>query len=151
MLRTTAIAAGIAAMTTLGAGAAAADTVEVKMLNRGPDGNIMVYDPPVVQVEPGDTIVWKSTDPGHNAQSIDELTPEGAESWKGGINKEVSVTLETEGVYAYKCLPHYATGMVGIVIVGDTTEGLEDIAEYDFPGRAQQRMDEYVAMVRDMM
>jgi pseudoazurin len=145
------IAAALAGAIALGAGAAAAEEHVVQMLNRNDDGDIMVFEPPVLRIQPGDTVVFESTNPGHNSQSIEGLIPEGGESWKGGINQEVSVTLETPGAYAYKCLPHYGTGMVGIIIVGDDASGLDAIAEESMPGRAGQRMEQYVEQARSMM
>ena len=47
-------------------------------------------------------------DPGHNAETIPGMLPEGADPFKGAINEEVVYTVEAEGVYGIKCLPHYA-------------------------------------------
>ena len=59
------------------------------------------------------------TDKSHNAETIPGMVPDGAEAFKGKLNQAISVTFETEGVYGYKCMPHYAIGMVGVVVVGD--------------------------------
>lgn len=146
-----AIMIALATAVTLGAGAAMAEDHVVRMLNRSDDGEVMVFEPAVLRVQPGDTVIFETTDPGHNSQSIEGLIPEDAEGWKGGINKQVEVTLETPGAYAYKCLPHYGVGMVGIVIVGDDAPGLDAIAEERMPGRAGQRMQQYVEEARSMM
>ena len=59
------------------------------------------------------------TNKGHNSKSILEMIPEGAETWKGKISKEITVNFEVEGIYGYKCQPHFPLGMVGIIQVGD--------------------------------
>ena len=51
------------------AGVAMADEVEVKMLNKGAEG-LMVFEPALVKIEPGDTVKFVATDKGHNAESI---------------------------------------------------------------------------------
>ena len=51
---------------------AGAETVEIKMLNRGEAG-AMVFEPAFVKVEAGDVIKFVPTDKGHNAESIDGM------------------------------------------------------------------------------
>ena len=122
------------------AGTAAAEEHEVKMLNKGSDGEIMVFEPAFLKIEPGDTVTFLATDPSHNTESILGMLPEGAEAWKGKINEEVSVTLTEPGIYGYKCLPHYALGMVGLIQVGDEVPNLDAAMDIDHPGRAGERM-----------
>jgi len=79
------------------------------------------FDPMVIKIQPGDTVAWTNMT-GHNSNSMGDeqgLIPEGGKSWKSQIGQNYSVTLETEGVYIYKCDPHYAMGMVGAIIVGE--------------------------------
>ena len=91
----------------------------VKMLNRGPDGAIMVFEPALVEARVGDTVRFVPTDPSHNAETIRGMTPDGAKGFKGKINEEIVFTAEQDGVYGVKCLPHYGLGMVGLVVVGE--------------------------------
>jgi hypothetical protein len=35
------------------------------------------------------------------------------------MNQDVSVTLDTEGVYVYQCDPHAMMAMIGVIQVGD--------------------------------
>ena len=95
MIRT--VATGLAFAALLG-GAAFAETFEVKMLNKGADGERMVFEPAFVQAAPGDTIRFVAADKGHNAETIEDMIPNGAEGFKGKINQEIEVTLDTEGV-----------------------------------------------------
>tara|TARA_B100000927_G_scaffold273495_1_gene251970 strand:+ start:291 stop:731 length:441 start_codon:yes stop_codon:yes gene_type:complete len=92
----------------------------VQMKNQGSTG-IMVFEPAVLKVAVGDTVTFQPSDMGHNSQSIPSMSPAGAKGWTGGINQAVSVTIETEGVYIYKCQPHLALGMIGVVVAGEAT------------------------------
>lgn len=115
---------------------------EVRMLNMGADGQRMVFEPAYLEIEPGDTVTFVATDPSHNSEIIAGMLPEGAEGWKGRINEEVSVTFDQEGVYGYKCLPHYGMGMVGLIKVGEAAPNLEDAKAVRHPGQAAKRMTE---------
>ena len=109
---------------------------EVKMLNKGADG-IMVFEPNVVKVAPGDSVHFVAADKGHNVESIDGMIPEGAAPFKGEMNKDVTVTLDKPGVYGFKCKPHYGMGMVGMIVVGDAPNvGQAKAATH--PGKAKQ-------------
>lgn len=107
------------------AGAAFAEDHEVQMLNSGTDGEIMVFEPAFLKVEPGDTVTFVPTDKSHNAESILGTIPEGAEAFKGKINEEITVTFDAEGLHPVKCLPQYALGMVALIRVGDDTSSLD--------------------------
>ena len=113
---------------------------QVQMLNTGADGEMMVFDPAFLKVEPGATVTFVPTDRSHNSETILGMIPEGAEAWKGKINQEVSVTLTQPGIYGYKCTPHYAMGMVGLIQVGDELPNLDAALETQHPGRAGARM-----------
>lgn len=89
----------------------------VEMKNNGTDG-MMVFEPSVVKVAVGDTVKFVPTDPAHNSQSVSGLTPAGSVTWQGGMSKEVTVTIDKEGVYVYQCAPHAMMAMVGVVVAG---------------------------------
>ena len=91
---------------------------EVKMLNSG-SGGTMIFEPAVIKISKGDTVHFKATDLAHNSVSINGMVPEGAETWAGALSEEISVTLNTEGVYVYQCDPHVAMAMVGVIQVGE--------------------------------
>ena len=93
-------------------------------------GQMMVFKPAVLKINPGDTVTWKASNPGHNTASINEMSPDNALQWNGKINEEIKITFYKEGVYGYKCTPHYILGMVGIVSVGDNTVNLSSASEY---------------------
>ena len=139
--------AATALMVALGAGPAAAETIEVKMLNKNEAGEVMVYEPMSVSIEPGDTVRFTVVDKGHNAQSVKGMIPEDADSFRGGINQEFEVTFEAEGTYVYKCLPHLYSGMVGVVKVGDASKNLDAVREKvsDLPKQARDRLKPLLA------
>lgn len=146
MIRFTPIALAVGLSLAMLSGAHAAEH-EVQMLNKGPEGQPMQFDPAFLKIEPGDTVKFVATDRGHNAETILEMIPEGAETWKGKINEEITVTFNEEGIYGYKCMPHFAMGMVGIIQVGDDVSNLNSAETAKLPGRAKARMAELIAQV----
>lgn len=141
LVRSLALAAGLSA---LAIAAPLAAEYEVKMLNVGETGR-MVFEPAFLQIEVGDTVTFAATDPGHNAESIKDLIPEGAVPFKGKLNETISVTFEVEGAYAYKCAPHLGMGMVGLIVVGDHPANLEAIANARFPKKVRDLYDGWLA------
>ncbi len=109
------------------------------MLNQGPDGKTMVFEPAFLKVEPGDTVTFVPTSKSHNAESITGTLPEDAEAFDGRIN-QISVTLDAEGLHAVKCLPHYPLGMVALIQVGGSTANLDAVSSKKSPGKAAERM-----------
>lgn len=117
-----------------------AETHDVAMLTRSGAG-AMIYDPPYLEIAPGDTVRFLPVQGGHNAASIPEMLPEGAERFIGGIDEKISVTFGIEGRYGIKCSPHYGMGMVMIVDVGEVAEApIPD----GVPARARERMEEFL-------
>lgn len=122
-----------------------AANVDVLMLNIGEDGKAMGFSPAFVQVQPGDTVTFIPTDRGHNAETILDMIPEAAETWKGKTNEEFTVTLTEPGLYAYKCQPHFGMGMVGLIQVGPGTPNMTELVSVKLPPKAQARMMELFA------
>lgn len=98
----------------------------VKMLNAGEGGN-MIFEPAVLKVSLGDTVHFKAVDMSHNSATIDGLIPEEASTWSGAINEDISITLNTEGVYIYQCDPHAMMAMVGVIQVGEAVN-MEEVS-----------------------
>lgn len=138
--------AGLIAACVISFGAAAADH-QVEMVNRAPDGKAMQFVPAFLKIAPGDTVTFIPKDKGHDSLSIDGMLPEGAEPWKGKINEQLTVTFTKTGLYGYKCQPHYALGMVGLIQVGDDTSNLETLKAVKLIGSAKKRMAELFAQV----
>jgi pseudoazurin len=96
----------------------------VKMLNSG-DGGQMIFEPAVLKVSLGDTVHFKATDMAHNSASMEGMIPEGAKKWAGVMNQDISVVLDTEGVYVYQCDPHVMMAMIGVIQVGEASNLLQ--------------------------
>ena len=89
----------------------------VQMLNNGKEG-LMVFEPSVLSIQQGDTVLFEATDVSHNSASIPGMIPQGAMPWTGAMNQDVKVTFDKEGVYVYQCTPHSMMAMVGVIKVG---------------------------------
>ena len=128
-------------------GSVLAESHEVQMLNTGADG-VMVFEPAVLSINPGDSVTFKATNPGHNSESMAGMKPEGAEGWQGGMGQEVTVTFDQDGVYVYQCTPHLMMAMVGVIKVGSGSN-LEAIKTAAIDKKAafmvaQDRLDGYL-------
>lgn len=138
--------AAAAAVLAFAAAPAWAANFDVQMLNKGEAG-AMVFEPALVNVAVGDTVTFLPTDKGHNAETIKDMLPEGAEPFKGVMGKEVVVTFTVPGAYGIKCAPHYAMGMVGLVVVGDAPANLDAVKAVKNPKKAQERLDAEFALL----
>ncbi|AGT11445.1 pseudoazurin [Paracoccus aminophilus] len=118
-----------------------AEVHEVKMLNRNEQGS-MIYEPQFLRIQPGDSVKFLSSQPGHNAATIEGMLPEGATAFKSKINQDFEVSFEVPGTYGIKCSPHYAMGMVMLVQVG--AEEIGPLPE-GLPKRAEDRLKEIIA------
>lgn len=118
-----------------------AEVHEVEMFNRNQNGP-MLYEPQFLRIAPGDSVRFIPTQPSHNAASIDEMLPEGAAPFRSRINEDFTVSFDIPGVYGIKCTPHYAMGMVMLIVVGDAEPGpLPDT----LPARARERFETILA------
>ncbi|HEY0918090.1 pseudoazurin [Devosia sp.] len=134
--------AAATALVLFAAAPAVAANFEVHMLNKGADGETMVFEPALTKVAVGDTVTFIPTDKGHNAETIKDMIPEGAEAFKGGVGKEVAVTFTVPGAYGIKCAPHLAMGMVALVVVGDEpAANLEAVKALKQPKKAHERFE----------
>jgi pseudoazurin len=122
-----------------------AETFEVKMLNKGAEG-AMVFEPAFIRAAVGDTVVFLSSDKGHNVESIKGMLPDGVDPFKSKMSEEFTLTLTAEGVYGIKCTPHYAMGMVALIQVGAPVN-LDTAAAVVQKGKAKTRFEPLFAQV----
>ena len=123
--------------------------IEVEMLTRDPDTGRQVFKPGLVRAKVGDTIVFKAVNPTHLAASIDEMLPAGVTGFEGKVNEEVAYVVPAPGIYGYKCTPHYAAGMVGLIVVEGEgmMDNLEAAKSVRHVGMATRVFDELFAQV----
>ena len=115
----------------------------IDMLNRlGKEIN--VYSKKIVNVNVGDTVFWKSVNPGHNVEFIKGGIPAGVEKFKSKYNKDTSYTFNTPGIYAYWCTPHKSMGMIGFVVVGNDKSNLDAIKKLKFYGKSTKIAEELI-------
>lgn len=125
---------------------ASAAEIEVKMLNKGANGEAMVFEPAAIKAEVGDTIRFIPIDRGHDAVAIKELIPQGVEPFKGKVNQTLEVTLDQGGAYVVKCSPHFGMGMVATVVVGEASAAeIEAISAAKMPKKAKERVEAQLA------
>ena len=122
--------------------ASAADQT-IEMLNKLGKEH-MVYSQKIVNVEVGDTVFWKSTNPGHNVEFIKGGVPAGVEKFKTKFSKDAEYTFTVPGIYAYWCTPHKSMGMIGFVVVGNDKSNLEDIKKIKYYSRSKKIAPELI-------
>ncbi len=121
---------------------------EVKMLNKGSDGQAMAFEPAFLHIQPGDTVHFKPVDKGHNVDTIPGMLPDGATPLKSALSKQVDVTFQEPGLYGYRCVPHFGMGMVGLIEVGNSPVNHASAEQAKMPPLAKKRMDSLISQVQ---
>jgi len=115
-----------------------AEDTTVEMLNKL-DKRTMVFNQEIVRIDPGDTVFWKATNPGHNVQFISKNgVPAGVAKFKSKVGKDTEFTFTVPGIYAYWCVPHKTLGMIGFIIVGNDLSNLDSIKKVKFIGKSKK-------------
>ena len=117
--------------------------VTIEMLNKL-DNEYMVFSQKIVKVDLGDTVFWKSTDPGHNVEFIKGGVPEGVAKFKSKLSKDTEYKFTIPGIYAYWCTPHKGMGMIGFVIVGNDLSNMDSIAKVKYSGKSKKIAKELI-------
>lgn len=99
---------------------------DVELLTTDANGQNMVMSPGYLKIEAGDTVTFVPSDPSHNVESLS--IPAKAEPFSSKMGKNFTHTFDKEGVYLYKCTPHFAMGMLGVIQVG-TAENLTIVSK----------------------
>ena len=95
-------------------------------------GSRVWFDPVGLYVKPGTTVRWVARENVHTTTAYHPKNdhhslriPDGAAPWDSGFlvkpGATFDVTLTVPGVYDYYCIPHEGAGMVGRIVVGQTT------------------------------
>lgn len=135
-----------AASVVIGLTTANAADYTVQTLNMG-KGGMFQFEPNELKINVGDTVHFVAKDKGHDVQSVDGMIPPGATPFKGEMNKDITVTFDKPGVYGFKCAPHYAMGMVGLIVVGDASANLQQAQTVTQPGKAKAA---FAALFKDV-
>ena len=130
----------LAALVSLTAAPAIAAESTIEMLN-SKNGENQVFSEKFTKVTKGDTVTFKATKPGHNAEFIPGGFPQGAEELKGQVGKDVVYTFNIPGIYLIRCAPHYGMGMVAVIAV-DAPSNLDQIKQVYLPGKVRAVVDE---------
>ena len=121
---------------------------QVLMKNKTSTGLNMGFEPDFLKVNKGDTVKFIPVDKGHSAESFKGGLPKGVKDWKAGLNKEIVVKFDVEGVHMFKCLPHFAMGMIGAVQVGPASN-LADIKKVTIaPKIPKERWEKILAQIK---
>lgn len=130
------------------AGAAQAAEHVVEMLNTDGEGKRMLFKPDFIKADVGDTVKFVLKQMPHNAESIPELWPDGAPTFKGKINEEISYTIEKPGIYGVKCTPHYMMGMIAVIVAGDELPNADQLESYAPKGpETKKRFESFKAQI----
>lgn len=137
-MKLSSLALGFALVCT--AAPAFAANVDMQMLNKG-DKGAFVFQPDLVTIAVGDTVTFLPTDKGHNVDAVAAEIPAGAEPFKSPMSQELVQTFTVPGVYVVRCDPHYALGMVAVIVVGDDLSNLDALKAAKAPKKAQDRLN----------
>ena len=113
----------------------------------GAGSNGLAFDPTLVWVDEGTTVVWEWTGAGgdHNVQTVEGGGPASLDSGspvgEEGYTYEYETSSEDAGITHYHCVPHTAVGMHGGIAVG------EDVATVEVGGGANTGWPEDIAKV----
>ena len=121
---------------------------EVKMLNKGTNGEKMVFEPQILFIKKGDQVKFIPTDRSHNVMSISKKggLPKGAKKWKGKTSKPHIQKFTVEGVHPIKCRPHMAMGMVGAIVVGKPGD-LTQLKKLRLIGKSKKRFKNILKLI----
>lgn len=125
-----------------------ADPATVESKNHTVTAQGLIYEPLVVTIAPGDSVSWTNMST-HNTESIEGLIPEGAEMWASKMSENYSRTFTQEGIYVYKCTPHFGAGMGGAIIVGEPVN-LEQIKNSGAKGAAKRLVNKAIQAAEAM-
>ena len=124
---------------------------DVKMLNQNASG-VMIFEPAVLKINVGDTVTFKSIDAAHNSASIPGMIPAGAIPWNSELSKDLTVSFDVAGIYAYQCTPHSMMAMVGVIQVGNDQSNLNQVKSIAQTFKStfvmnQARLDDYLSQI----
>ena len=122
---------------------------QVKMLNKGTNGEKMVFEPSLLRIKPGDKVTFVPVDKGHMSQSMSGGTPEGGAKFASEVNEVYTQTFNAPGVHAVNCKPHLAMGMIAMIVVGDNPSNISQMENLKIKGsKGKKRWEAMLAELK---
>lgn len=80
--------------------------------------NMFRFEPDLVRLSPGEELTFLNSRGDHTVHSVPEIWPEGVPPVAIAHRPEVTIRLEREGFYGFRCRRHGQYGMVMLAVVG---------------------------------
>lgn len=77
------------------------------------------FDPNYYWIKPGDTVRFLNSVGNHTVKTVSGIWPDGIVEVDIEHNPQYEITLNTPGIYGFKCKVHNRHGMFALIIVGD--------------------------------
>ena len=68
--------------------------------------------------------------------------------FKSKPNKIVNITFVTPGIHCYWCTPHKGMGMIGLVVVGNNTSNIKQIAKVRAFGKTKKKLKSLIGSLK---
>ncbi|MEL7544782.1 MAG: plastocyanin/azurin family copper-binding protein [Pseudomonadota bacterium] len=109
------------------------------------DNGKKLFVPDYIEVSIGDTVRFVNVSGKHNTESMRSMIPEGATPWRSKLGKQFDLKITHEGVYAFRCTPHYRQAMVGLIVAGNPGTNLERAKRVFTPPKVAEVFDHLFA------
>lgn len=111
------------------------------------------FEPNYFWIEPGDTVRFLNSVGNHTVKTVRGIWPEGITEVDIEHEPQYEITLNTPGVYGFKCKVHNRHGMFALIIVGEVEPNfdqwekarLNDVGKRVFASLFEQFELDYVA------
>jgi plastocyanin len=103
-------------------GTASAETIQVKAQG-------VRFLPDIIHANVGDVIAFRNM-ATQRVQDVPGMWPDGAPPMSSDMGADYDYVVEREGLYVFKCPPHWGARMGGILAIGNTTDFQGKATEY---------------------
>jgi plastocyanin len=102
--------------------AAHAESIVVK-------GQGIKFAPEVIHAKVGDSLAFRDM-ATHFVESVEGMWSEGAPKMKSDMGADYDYAIQKEGLYVFKCPPHWGARMGGILVVGNPQDLAATVDKY---------------------